>query len=265
MEALVCDLCGGKLVMGAGGIATCESCGMEYTTERMQEKVQEIKGKVEVTGKVKIDGSVEIEGVASYDKILKNGMTYLQLKDYSSAEQMFKQLTDSYPDRSEPYQKLIIAISHDYTADNWDDRHRISDINLKMKAVAADDVTQNYEKNQKYVKRLELLEKIDSLENELRSVESSLQREQSSRATHNGNTIMMWVAAAIGLIVALFVPVTLLRILAGIFALIEVGGAIGSMSMSSSASDAISRMSSNKNELNMKISITKKELVKYNM
>ncbi len=26
MAALVCDLCGGKLIMGAGGIAVCDSC-----------------------------------------------------------------------------------------------------------------------------------------------------------------------------------------------------------------------------------------------
>ena len=44
MAALVCDLCEGKLVMGAGGIATCEVCGMEYSAERMREKVAELKG-----------------------------------------------------------------------------------------------------------------------------------------------------------------------------------------------------------------------------
>lgn len=47
MAALVCDLCGGKLIMGAGGIATCESCGMEHSADRMKEKVQEIKGIVQ--------------------------------------------------------------------------------------------------------------------------------------------------------------------------------------------------------------------------
>lgn len=48
MAALVCDLCGGKLVMGVGGIAVCDSCGMEYSADRMKEKVQEIKGTVRV-------------------------------------------------------------------------------------------------------------------------------------------------------------------------------------------------------------------------
>ena len=48
MAALVCDLCGGKLIMGAGGIAVCDSCGMEHSADRMKEKVQEIKGTVRV-------------------------------------------------------------------------------------------------------------------------------------------------------------------------------------------------------------------------
>lgn len=48
MAALVCDLCGGKLVMGAGGVAVCDSCGMEHSADRMKEKVQEVKGTVRV-------------------------------------------------------------------------------------------------------------------------------------------------------------------------------------------------------------------------
>lgn len=55
MAALVCDLCGGKLVMGAGGIAVCDSCGMEYSTERMREKVQMIKGSVQIDNSNMVD------------------------------------------------------------------------------------------------------------------------------------------------------------------------------------------------------------------
>lgn len=55
MGALVCDICGGKLVMGSGGIATCESCGMEHSQERMKEKVQEIKGTVRVDNTHMVD------------------------------------------------------------------------------------------------------------------------------------------------------------------------------------------------------------------
>lgn len=60
MAALVCDLCGGKLKMGSGGIATCESCGMEHTAERMREKVQEIKGTVRVDNTHMVENYLEM-------------------------------------------------------------------------------------------------------------------------------------------------------------------------------------------------------------
>lgn len=60
MAALVCDLCGGKLIMGTGGIATCESCGMEHSADRMKEKVQEIKGTVRVDNTHLIDNYLQM-------------------------------------------------------------------------------------------------------------------------------------------------------------------------------------------------------------
>ncbi|MGI6014688.1 MAG: hypothetical protein ACOX7K_10530 [Oscillospiraceae bacterium] len=64
MAALVCDICGGKLIMGAGGIATCESCGMEHSADRMKEKVQEIKGTVRVDNSHMIENYLEMARTA---------------------------------------------------------------------------------------------------------------------------------------------------------------------------------------------------------
>lgn len=66
MAALVCDLCGGKLIMGAGGIAVCDSCGMEHSADRMKEKVQEIKGTVRVDNTHMIENYLEMANNA-YD------------------------------------------------------------------------------------------------------------------------------------------------------------------------------------------------------
>lgn len=60
MAALVCDICGGKLVMGAGGIAVCDSCGMEHSADRMKEKVQEIKGTVRIDNSHMIENYLEM-------------------------------------------------------------------------------------------------------------------------------------------------------------------------------------------------------------
>lgn len=65
MAALTCDICGGKLAMGSGGIAVCDSCGMEHTKERMQEKVQEIKGVVRVDNSHMIDNWMKMGSSAS--------------------------------------------------------------------------------------------------------------------------------------------------------------------------------------------------------
>jgi hypothetical protein len=64
MAALVCDLCGGKLIMGAGGIATCESCGTGHSADRMKEKVQEIKGTVRVDNSHMIENYLEMARTA---------------------------------------------------------------------------------------------------------------------------------------------------------------------------------------------------------
>lgn len=57
MAALVCDICGGKLVGKPGGLFECDSCGMEYSKEWAQSKIQEVKGTVKVEGTVDVSGS----------------------------------------------------------------------------------------------------------------------------------------------------------------------------------------------------------------
>lgn len=98
MEALICDICGGKLVMQSGGVARCESCGMKYTKERVQEKVQEIKGTV------KIDGPVEtVKGDAEKERLLKNAETYLKLNNPVSANTELLKYIEFFPYDIKPY------------------------------------------------------------------------------------------------------------------------------------------------------------------
>lgn len=60
MATLICDLCGGKLVMGSGGVATCDCCGMEYSADRIREKLQEIKCAAPVDNTQLIDNYMRI-------------------------------------------------------------------------------------------------------------------------------------------------------------------------------------------------------------
>lgn len=65
MAALVCDICGGNLVMGSGGIAVCDSCGMEHSPDRMKEKIQEVKGVVRVDNTHMVDNWMKMGHAAA--------------------------------------------------------------------------------------------------------------------------------------------------------------------------------------------------------
>lgn len=91
MNALVCDICGGKLVIQSGGVAKCESCGMEYTKERIQEKVQEIKGTV------KVDGPVEtVKGDAEKERLLNMANDCLNKGNLAAARRIYTAVSAEY-------------------------------------------------------------------------------------------------------------------------------------------------------------------------
>ena len=76
MEKLVCDICGGKLIAQSGGVFVCDSCGMEYTKERIKEKVLEVNGTVSVDGKVDVSGSsVDIKNTDEISTDFANKMS----------------------------------------------------------------------------------------------------------------------------------------------------------------------------------------------
>lgn len=86
MAALVCDICGGKLVIGAGGIAVCDSCGMEHSPYRMKEKVQEVKG------------TVRVDNTHLIDNWLKMGMAAAQAGNNKEAYDYFTKVIEIDPE-----------------------------------------------------------------------------------------------------------------------------------------------------------------------
>jgi len=93
MVALMCDFCGGKLIMKNESLVQCEYCGMEFSKERIQQKIQEIKGSV------KVEGAVEtVKGSAEKERLLQNAETFLRIKDYVKSEEIYSEVTNQYPD-----------------------------------------------------------------------------------------------------------------------------------------------------------------------
>lgn len=73
MSALICDICGGKLIMSAGGkMATCECCGLQHSLARLREKIQQVKGTVSIEGSVRVRRTGTSEDVEQWHVLLKN-------------------------------------------------------------------------------------------------------------------------------------------------------------------------------------------------
>ena len=71
--------------MGTGSVATCDSCGMEHSKERMQEKVQEIKG------------TVEVSNIAGVESLMTRGHLALEDAKWNEADEYFDKVLDIDP------------------------------------------------------------------------------------------------------------------------------------------------------------------------
>ena len=99
MAMLVCDVCGGNLQMDAGGkTATCQFCGMQYSVERMREKIQEIRGTVKVEGSVQARQTGTTEDVEQWRTLMHK---YLEASDYQSAYDIIGKIMQAAPSDEE--------------------------------------------------------------------------------------------------------------------------------------------------------------------
>lgn len=95
MKPLVCDICGGDLVVQAGGEkAVCSCCGIQYSLERIREKVLEIRGTVRVEGTVQTNQTGSREDVDQWRKLLEK---YYAAGDFQSANQIVKKILEAIP------------------------------------------------------------------------------------------------------------------------------------------------------------------------
>lgn len=115
---LQCEICGGKLVGKAGGIYECDSCGMEYDTTWVKEKIQQIQGTVKVEGTVEVTGKVQVEGgtvqvdtSANKDALLKRAFMLIQDGEKEKADEILEQVLNIDPECGEAYLgKLMILM-----------------------------------------------------------------------------------------------------------------------------------------------------------
>mgnify|MGYP004732605961 CR=1 FL=1 len=101
----------------SGQFARCEFCGMKYPKERLQAKVQEIKGTV------KVDGPVSVQGIETKEELLRNAETCLNLQKYDRAEEIFKRVIEKYPEEPQGWWGVFKTgmYSVNYNDPNWED------------------------------------------------------------------------------------------------------------------------------------------------
>lgn len=115
MEKLVCEICGGRLIMGQKDTFECESCGSCYSREWVKQKVQEIQGTVkvegtvQVEGTVKLDGPVEVKGGVNLENLLKRGQIALEDEKWDEAADFFQQALNHDAENAEAYLGLFLA------------------------------------------------------------------------------------------------------------------------------------------------------------
>lgn len=119
MQKLVCDLCGGKLVMQESGVGTCRYCGIEYSISALRKKI-EVSGTVEIT-----------KGESEKERLLKNGQTYINFKKYREAQQVYEKITKEFPDDWRGWIGLgsVILYSREYSLTdikNFEDNVKIA-------------------------------------------------------------------------------------------------------------------------------------------
>ncbi|MBQ8182438.1 MAG: hypothetical protein IJ025_00875 [Clostridia bacterium] len=85
MAKLMCEICGGSLVMNVNNISECENCGMKYAKEKVAQMV-------------KVDGAVEVtKGEVEKERLLNNAYTYNKLNKHKEAEELYVKITQDYP------------------------------------------------------------------------------------------------------------------------------------------------------------------------
>lgn len=109
MAALQCEICGGKLIGRAGGLFECDSCGMEFDTAWVKEKIQEIKGTVKVEGTVEVQGTVKVEGGATAENFLKRGNLALEDGKWEDARNAFDEALNLDAECAEAYLGKLMA------------------------------------------------------------------------------------------------------------------------------------------------------------
>lgn len=107
-----CTNCGGTLTVDASKeAAICDFCGSPYIVEKAIQNYNYY-----VTQNIKADNvNVTAKGEAEKERLLHNAETNMGFKDYNKAYEIYKQVSEDYPDDYRGWHGLTIIATQDFT------------------------------------------------------------------------------------------------------------------------------------------------------
>ncbi|MDR1712954.1 MAG: DUF6273 domain-containing protein [Coriobacteriales bacterium] len=97
MQKLQCELCGGRLIKRESGEFECDSCGMAYEKEVIQQML------------VTLDAPVQIEGMANAASLLDRAFILCEDGDFDGAAQGFARVLEAEPRNAQAYVGSLMA------------------------------------------------------------------------------------------------------------------------------------------------------------
>ncbi len=129
LKALKCPNCEANIqVDGDRDYGFCSYCGAQI-------QIKEV---------VEVRSAQEMES-ARFDKLMEDAQAYLLMGDYFRAEEGFMEMIRLYPGKAIGYERLICAITHNYTRFPIENVERINKLTKKMLAVATEEEHSEYE------------------------------------------------------------------------------------------------------------------------
>ena len=191
LVAAKCTQCGADIkVDNEKDAGICEHCGTAFIVEKAINNYNTYVVNNHNYAGATINNP-DVDKIA-LDKLFRNGKTFLELKDFRSAYEVYTKIIKEYPDRYEGYKFLIIAGTSDFN--EQDDKYPrranceeyLKDLKEKMIRVASESEKEDcilvgqkldiyIDRKKEFIHRKEIENEILNLQNQISEVQKNLE------------------------------------------------------------------------------------------
>lgn len=174
MKRITCESCGSTDVIKEDDFYICKYCGSKYLADDVK--------------KIIISSH---DSTASFEQLLNRGNTFLKLKDFESAQNVFSEIIKLHPEKIIGYQEMIVSISNNFE-NRYIDKYQIVSLRDKIlkltKNQPIDTGTTNFlNKVENYLRWFDLIEKEEEKELEISQIDSKIQSAKEKEKNNKNN------------------------------------------------------------------------------